>query len=477
MNTFKLSTRAAAGRFALSLMAIAVLSGCAGNPPLEKPSFAFPERFRPTTSGAGEGSAGDTSKSLAELHWKHIYTDAPLQQLINEALEAGPDALLAAARMREAQALATAVRSGSLPQAGLALNTSATALQPGGNLSSTFLGGLSVSWELDIWGRYAAASSAARADLMAREESRNAIAASLVANTASLYYQLASLRDVLAVTQRAVENQREVLKLVSKLSAGGVASAAEVRQQESVVATTAARVPALRRQIAEAENALSLLVGRVPGTLRFDASATLALTPLPPTGLPSQLLERRPDVRQAVAQMESANARVNEAKAQFFPTLSLTGLFGGVSTSLTDLLSGQGARVASLGPNVLLPLYSGGALPGNRDAALARLDQSIISYRKAVLTALGEVADALMAYSSSAEVLSIQGERVTASREVQRLAEMRYSAGTTGFVEVLDAQRQLLSAETDEVQSLLERRLALVRLYLALGGGWSPPTN
>ena len=182
-------------------------------------------------------------------------------------------------------------------------------------------------------------------------------------------------------------------------------------------------------------------------------------------------------VRQAVAQMESANARVNEAKAQFFPTLSLTGLFGGVSTSLTDLLSGQGARVASLGPNVLLPLYSGGALAGNRDAALARLDQSIISYRKAVLTALGEVADALMAYSSSAEVLSIQGERVTASREVQRLAEMRYSAGTTGFVEVLDAQRQLLSAETDEVQSLLERRLALVRLYLALGGGWSPPAN
>lgn len=477
MKPLKLCARPAVNRLALSLVAVAVLSGCAGNPALDKPSFAFPERFRPTTTATGEGGAGDTAKSLAELQWKHIYTDAALQELINEALEAGPDALLAAARMREAQAVASAVRSGSLPQAGLALNTTATALQSGKDLSSTFLGGLSVSWELDIWGRYAAASSAARADLMAREESRNAIAASLVANTASLYYQIASLREVLVVTQRAVENQREVLKLVSKLSAGGVASAAEVRQQESVVATTAARVPTLRRQIAEAENALSLLVGRVPGTLRFEGGATLALTPLPPTGLPSQLLERRPDLRQAVAQMEGANARVNEAKAQFFPTLSLTGIFGGVSTSLTDLLSGQGSRVASLGPNVLLPLYSGGALPGNRDAALARLDQSIISYRKAVLTALGEVADALMAYSSSAEVLSIQGERVKASREVQRLAEMRYSAGTTGFVEVLDAQRQLLSAETDEVQSLLERRLALVRLYLALGGGWSPPVN
>ena len=276
------------------------------------------------------------------------------------------------------------------------------------------------------------------------------------------------------VTQRAANNQREVLTLVNRLSAGGVASAAEVRQQDSVVASTAVRVPAIRRQIAETENALSILVGSIPGTLRFDVPASLSLLPIPPSGLPSSLLERRPDLRQAVAQMQAANARVNEAKAQFFPSISLTGLFGGVSSTLADVLSGQAARVASLGPNVLLPLYTGGALPANRDAALARLDQSLIGYRKSVLGALGEVADALVAYSTSAEVLELQGQRLRASREVQRLAEKRFSAGTTSFVEVLDAQRQLLSAETDAVQSLLERRLGLVRLYLALGGGWPP---
>jgi multidrug efflux system outer membrane protein len=383
--------------------------------------------------------------------------------------------LLAAARVRESQAVAQAVRSGSLPQAGVVLNTSSTALKAGQDLSSTFVGGLNVSWELDIWGRYASASAAARADLMAREATRNAIQAALVANTASLYYQIDALRETLQVTEKAADNQREVLKLVHRLSNAGVSSAAEVRQQEAVVATTAARVPALRRQISEAENALSILVGRVPGTLRLSGPVSLTLPPLPPAGLPSALLERRPDLVQATAQMQAANAKVNEAKAQYFPSISLTGLFGGISTTLSDVLTGQASRVASLGPNILLPLYTGGALKGNEDAALARLDQAIISYRKAVLTALGDVSDSLMAYSSSAEVVDIQGQRVFSSREVERLAEMRFSAGTTSFVEVLDAQRQLLSAETDAVQSMLDRRLALVRLYLALGGGWAAP--
>ncbi len=458
---------------AVAIGALGTLGGCALNNRFDAPSFAFPGRFR--SDMADPAGTSDVARSLGDLDWRQIYTDAPLQDLIAEALQAGPDALLAAARVRESQALASAVRAGALPQAGLVLNTSSTALKAGQDLSSTFVGGLNVSWELDIWGRYASATAAARSDLMAREASRNAIEASLVANTASLYYQIASLRDVLQVTERAAENQREVLKLVNRLSNAGVSSAAEVRQQEAVVATTAARVPALRRQISEAENALSVLVGRVPGALRLTGPVTLALPALPPAGLPSTLLERRPDLRQATAQMQAANARVNEAKAQFFPSISLTGLFGGISTTLSDVLTGQAPRVASLGPNILLPLYAGGALQGNEDATLARLDQAIISYRKAVLAALGEVSDALLAYSSSAEVLAIQDDRVRASREVQRLAEMRFGAGTTSFVEVLDAQRQLLAAETDAVQSALDRRLALVRLYLALGGGWASP--
>jgi multidrug efflux system outer membrane protein len=277
---------------------------------------------------------------------------------------------------------------------------------------------------------------------------------------------------VLAVTETAAANQREVLRIVRKLSQAGVSSAAEERQQENVVASTEAALPVLKRQIAEIETALSVLVGRAPGSLRFETPATLSLPAELPAGLPSALLERRPDLVQARARLEAANARVNEARARFYPDISLTGVFGRVSTTLSDVLTGGASTVASLGPSVLLPLYSGGALQGNEDAALARLDQAVIGYRKTVLVALGEVSDSLIAYETSAELIAAQERRVVSSRESLRLADMRFRSGVIGFVEVLDAQRQVLAAETDAATSVLERRLALGRVYLALGGGW-----
>ena len=459
----KLATRLATVACALAA------SGCSVfNPSVyQQPDGALPAAHRGATpSGAA---------AFGTLAWKDVYTDAPLQQLITEALAAGPEALLAAARVREAQAIATAARAGTLPQASLNLNTSPTARRPGNGLTSSFLGGLAVSWDIDLWGRYANASAAARADLMATEASRHAVQASLVANTAALYYQLAALREVLDVTEHAAVNQREVLRIVQRLSQAGVASAAEERQQESVLASTEALLPGLKRQIAETENALSILVGRVPGTLRFDTPATLGLPAALPADLPSALLERRPDLLQATAQLQAAHARVNVARAQFYPDISLTAVFGRVSTNLGDVLSSGASSVASLGPNVVLPLYSGGALQGNEDAALARLDQALIGYRRAVLGALAEVADSLTAYDSSAELIAAQSRRVIAARETLRLSDMRFRAGVVGFVEVLDAQRQVLAAETDAAQSLLDRRLALGRVYLALGGGWDNP--
>lgn len=440
------------------------------HPAFEMPKVDIPAAFHQT---AGQASEKATDASLGDIAWKHIYTDPQLQSIIAEALQAGPDALLAASRQREVQALANAVRSSALPQAGVALNTSPTALQNGQNLSSTFLGGLNVSWDLDLWGRYASAAQAAKSDLLAREASRHAIQASIVANTASLYYQYAALNQMLTVTERARDNQQEVLRLIKKLSQSGVASATEEWQQESIVHTTSARIPALKRQISEVKNALTLLMGRTPGTLQLASPAPLSLRSEVPAGLPSSLLERRPDLQQSIAQMQAAHARVNEAKAQFFPSISLTAVFGGVSTSLENVLSGQAARVASLGPSLLLPLYTGNALQSNEKAALARLDQSIISYRKNILLALGEVSDSLQALSSTTEVISLQAQRVKAAKEVLRLAELRFSAGTSSFVEILDAQRQLLAAETDEVQSQLDRDLAWIKLYLTLGGGWS----
>lgn len=466
----QLRTASLTGSSAIAIVIVGLLlGGCALGPDYRRPDTDMPESYR---SAPGYEGAASAQPALAEQDWRQVFTDPPLQKLIDEALAAGPDALLAAARLREAEALAGVARAPLLPQASLSLNTSPTARRPGDDLTSTFLGGAGISWEIDLWGRYRRASEAARAELLASEEARHGVRASLIGGVAGYYYQLAALREIHTVTARAAGNQREVLRLVKRLSASGVASAAEERQQESVLAATESRLPALQRQIAETENALSLLLGRHPGGFVFDSGASLALPDVIPAGLPSTLIDRRPDIRQSEARLVAANARVGEAKALFFPSLSLTAMFGGVSTSLRDVLSGGAPTVASLGPNILQTLFDGGRLVFNRDAALARLDQALIGYRKSILGALGEVADGLAAYETGGELMSIQERRVAASREALRLADLRFRSGTTGFLEVLDAQRQLLAAETEQAQSLLDRRAALIKLYLALGGGW-----
>lgn len=450
------------------LIACAVLAGCAVGPDYRRPAVELPDRFRGASAEASAESA-----SLALQNWSQVFTDPALQALIGEALKAGPDALLALARLREVEALLGVSRAPLFPQASLSLNTTATARQPNDRFTATYLGGAGISWEVDLWGRYRRASEAAQADLLASDEARHGVEASLVAGVARYYYQLAALHDTLTVTERSAENQAEVLRLVKRLSASGISSAAEERQQESALAATEANLPALRRQIAETENALALLLGRVPGALRLDAPPQLSLPGLIPAGLPSSLLEQRPDIRQAEAALVAANARVGEAKAMFFPSLSLTALFGGVSTRLSDVLRGQAPAVASVGPNLLQPLFAGGRIYFNKAAAEARVEQAAILYRRTILNALGEVADGLRAYDTSHELMAIQARRVTASREAMRLADLRFRAGTTNFLEVLDTRRQLLAAETQEVQALLDRRLALVNIYLALGGGWS----
>lgn len=229
-------------------------------------------------------------------------------------------------------------------------------------------------------------------------------------------------------------------------------------------------LPPARLQELEVSRSNSSSPMAVPTRKRAVSISPIAPSMPPP--VPSALLERRPDVRQAETQLVAANARVGEAKALFFPSISLTAILGGVSTHLSEAVRGQ-AAVASLGPSLLQPLYAGGRLVFNRDAALARLDQALINYRKSVLNALAEVANSIEAYETGAELMEIQQRRSHASREALRLAELRFRAGTTSFLEVLDAQQRThLAAETEAAQSLLERRQAYIRLYLALGGGW-----
>jgi multidrug efflux system outer membrane protein len=450
---------------AIALICV-LLSGCSFIPELQRPDLGLPESYRDASE---QNVAG---QSMGDQDWRIVFNDPQLQGLIEEALASGNDALLAAARLREAEALAGVARAPLYPQASLSLNTSPTARSPGDGFTSNFMGGAGISWEIDLWGRYRSASAAAKAEMLASAEGKHAVQSSLISTVAGFYYQLAALNEIQAVTQRAVENHRTVLTLIKRLSAAGISSAAEERQQESALATIEVRLPQLRRQIAEAENALSILLARNPGAFTFNSAVTLDLPEAIPAGLPSALLDRRPDIREAEDRMLAANARIGEAKALFFPNVSLTALFGGVSTRLTDLLNSQAADVASIGPDVMLPLFTGGRLTFNRDAAIARMEQAVISYRKTVLGAMGEVANALIAYETSLDALSLQTNRVETSRESLRLAELRFRSGTASFLEVLEAQRQVLSAETDQVQTLLERRSALIKIYLALGGGW-----
>ena len=450
---------------AIALICV-LLSGCSFIPELQRPDLGLPESYRDASE---QNVAG---QSMGDQDWRTVFNDPQLQGLIEEALASGNDALLAAARLREAEALAGVARAPLYPQASLSLNTSPTARSPGDGFTSNFMGGAGISWEIDLWGRYRSASAAAKAEMLASAEGKHAVQSSLISTVAGFYYQLAALNEIQAVTQRAVENHRTVLTLIKRLSAAGISSAAEERQQESALATIEVRLPQLRRQIAEAENALSILLARNPGAFTFNSAVTLDLPEAIPAGLPSALLDRRPDIREAEDRMLAANARIGEAKALFFPNVSLTALFGGVSTRLTDLLNSQAADVASIGPDVMLPLFTGGRLTFNRDAAIARMEQAVIIYRKTVLGAMGEVANALIAYETSLDALSLQTNRVETSRESLRLAELRFRSGTASFLEVLEAQRQVLSAETDQVQTLLERRSALIKIYLALGGGW-----
>jgi len=442
---------------------VALLGGCVTKD-YHRPALDLPSSF-------SVPSGDPASPSLATLPWQQVYTDPALQALIEEALKNGPDGMLAEAQVRAAAAAAGIARAGQLPNVGLSLQTSPTARQNDARLTSTFLGGVSASWELDLWGRYARTTEAARADWLASWENLRGVTALQIANVANLYYQLATLHGLEQVTQSVADAQAEGLRLIRETSRAGIHTAADERQQESALAATEANLPPLRQQVTQAENALAVLLGRTPGSLRITMPADLPLSAALPAGLPSALLERRPDILAAEAQLHAANARVGVAKAMFFPDISLTGVFGGVSTSLSDVLHGRAATVASLGPNILQPLFAGGALVFNHAAALAQLDQALITYRRTVNAALGDVANNLSAYQNSSDEVAIEARRVVAAREALRLAELRFRSGVTSFLELLDAQRQELASESDSLNSQLLQHQALINAYLALGGG------
>jgi len=332
--------------------------------------------------------------------------------------------------------------------------------------------GLDLTFELDLWGRLRRATEAARADLLASAENTRTVLTTLISDVAQSYFDLLELDREADVDRRTLASRQASLELVRRRFEDGLTNELDVRRAEQELATAAAAVPAVERRMAETGNRLSVLLGRNPGPIpRGGALYAQAPPPEVPAGLPSMLLERRPDIRQAEQQLISANAHIGEAKAAFFPRISLTGMFGLESASLSELFTGP-ARVWQVGPTITFPIFHAGQLSGNLHAAEARRQQALIQYQQTIQQAFRDVEDALVFRAKASEIRTQQEARVQAARRALDIANLRYTNGLGTYLDVLDAQRQLFTAEIDLAGITRDQLTAVVQVYKALGGGW-----
>jgi len=454
-----------------TLLAISfLLSGCAVGPNYKRPAVTVPEAIR--GASAGEAAAA----SLADRPWWDIFGDDALKALIDEALRNNYDLRTAAWRVEEFRARAGIARSEFFPQiqyqAAWSRSRQSEFVQPGStprNLHDIELG---LSWEIDLWGRIRRLSEAALAQYLSKEEARRGVLISVVSEVAQAYFELRELDERLAIARRTTEAFQGTYDLFNSQLSGGIASQLEVSRAEAALRTASATIPDLERQIVAQENLICFLLGRNPGPIPRGASLTeQALPPEVPAGLPAALLERRPDIRQAEQQLVSANAEVGAAVASFFPRISLTGAFGGVSSDLSDLF--QAGKAWSIAAGLTGPLFQGGRLKNQYDANISLFEQAKVQYESAVTNAFGEVSTALAAYRKLASAEQEQARSVAAYQEAVQLANIRYRAGLSSYVEVLDAEQQLFPAENTLAQTQLARLDAFVALYKSLGGGWS----
>ena len=456
--------------------ALLALTACAVGPSYQRPDVPVPEKYR------GADVAPQEAASIADLPWWEVYRDPVLQGLIREALQKNQDLALAAARVQEAGALAGVAKADLWPQ--LAAEADAT----WGRLSRQVYGGtalanptgrftasLGLSWELDIWGRVRNSRDAALADLLATEEARRAVVLGLVSSVASAYWQLRELDLELDIAKRNTAVRQGTVDLFDQRARGGVGNDLELNQARADLAVTAAAIPDTERQIAIVEHELCVLLARPPGPIdRGAALPSEAGQPLP-AGVPAALLQRRPDLVAAEQAVVAATKRVGVAVADRLPRIALSGSVGLDSLDAGKLFTPD-AMMWSLGGGLFAPLFQGGRLTSLEDAARARLEQAVASYRGAVLTAQREVSDAAVSYRKLDAVLVQVQLQVTATTAAERLARMRYEGGVSNYLEVLDSQRQTYSAELSLARAQLSQLLYAVQLYRALGGGWQEPS-
>jgi len=455
-------------RRALALMALAV-GGCAVGPDFVKPEPVVPPAFRSEVAPA-------EAASFADQAWFDVFQDATLRGLIDDALTNNYDLRTAAARVEQAQHQVGVTRAELFPQVGYNGAAQRAASFIGPNTSNqtfnTFLGSFNLAWEIDVWGRIRRATEASEAVLYATDDVRRGVVLSLVSGVAGSYFTLQEFDLELEIARRTTENFSETLELFTRRFTGGVDSKLSVERARAARAQAAATIPQLQQQIVQQENTLCTLLGRPPGPIAREPLLTLgALPPQTPPGLPSELLRRRPDILQAERLIEASNAQVGVAVANFFPRIGLTSLYGGQSSDLENVIKTPGVIWAVAG-SMLGPIFQGGRLTEAYRAQVADWEASKAIYEQTVLTALGEVSNALIAQQKQEEVRVEQEVQVAALRESVRLALLRYNGGLSTYFEVLEAQQQLFPAELQLAQTDLGRVLAVVDLYRSLGGGW-----
>jgi len=453
---------------------ILILStGCAVGPNYKRPAVPVPPEYR----GLPIDQAGKADvASFGDEKWWDAFQDDTLRTLVQTALKQNYDVRIAAARILEARAQLGITRADQFPSVAASASSVNERLAQSARIPSIETTAnqvsLSAAWELDFWGRYRRATESARASLLAQEWARRAVISSLVSDVASAYFQLRELDLELEISRQTLASRKDSLRLTQLLADHGSTSLLDVRQAEQLVFTAGAAIPDLEQRIEQQENFISTLLGQNPQSIARGRKLVDQPHPLEvPAGLPSSLLERRSDIRQAEEQLVAANAQIGVAKAAYFPQISLTAAGGYQSSALTGLFSGP-AGLWTVGGSALQPVFEGGRIRNRVKFAEAQTQEAALFYQRTVQQAFRDVSDALIAYRKSQEFRNQQEQLAHSAEEATKLSNMRYKGGATSYLEVLDSDTRHFSAQLSLAQAQLRELESLVQIYRALGGGW-----
>ncbi len=460
-------------KLALPVFAL-LLAGCTVGPKYQRPAIDTPAAYRAESATQPSVAAAE---SLGNEKWWDVFQDPVLQQLIRRALQQNYDARIAATRVLQAQAELGIARANQFPMMGAGAQAFS---ERNPKISSAFPSyqtnvaevDLSVIWNLDFWGKYRRETEAARANLLASEWGRRAVLTSVVSSVASSYFQLRELDLALEISKSTLASRQDSLRLTNVLAKNGSASMLDVRQSEELLYTAAETIPDLERQIAQQENALSILLGENPGDIpRGHPLTEQPKPPSVPAGLPSELLERRPDIREAEETLIAANAEIGVAKAAYFPDISLTGTAGFESYSLTKLFNASSGLWNTAG-TLTQPVFEAGSLHAGTRLAEAQEQQMLLTYKQTIQDAFQQVSDSLVAYQKDREFREQQQLLTSAAQQADQLSNTLYQHGGASYLQVLTSETNYFAAELNLAQAQLNERLSLVQLYSALGGGW-----